>query len=255
MLEIQSVSNALRILNLFARDSAELGVTEVAKKLDMDKATVARLMYTLELGEMLRRVDAESKYQLGVKIIELAGVFLQNSDLRKAALPRMHELHDQTEEATDLTIRDGDSSICIERLESRHPVRGNTRIGRPFSLHAGAAAKILFAYAPDAKREELLNKLNMVRHTSTTITDRDAMRQELNKIRTQGFSISHEELLELICGVGAPVRDNTGRVIAALSIWGLFNHFTVERERDFIRMVVDTANKISRDLGYAGNGN
>lgn len=247
---IKTLRTALEILDCFTVLTPEQGVSEISQKLGMHKSTVSRTLSTLASGNILVRYPSGKKYRLGSKVLQLASVFLSATDLRTAALPYMEELRSKTSETISLFIMDGDSRMCLDRLESPESIRMTANIGERAPLHAGAPGKLLLAYLPEDKKNELLATTKLRKFTPNTITDMEKLKEELKEIRKQGFAASLEERVALGAAVAAPITNHTGDVISALSIHGPVMRFSPQKVTLYSVLVRDMANKVSRELGY-----
>lgn len=247
---ILSIKRAMDILDIFGKDGRQLGVTEVAKRSRMNKSTVSRVIATLEHCGYLTQSEETKKYYLGGKILALSAVILSNIDEKKVAAPYIRNLNSRINETVDLYIIDGHHRVGIERVESTHEVRTAFQIGNRAPLHAGAPGKVLLAFLPDDKREQLIDELELRQYTSHTITDKNILRQDLQKIREQGISISVEEYVSLFAGISVPIYDRTGAVKAALGVTGLASRFTPKKIKEYGGLAKETAAAISRELGY-----
>lgn len=249
---IKSLKRALDILNFFALDGAEHGVSEIAQEMHMNKSTVARVLSTLAAENIVEKSNANRRYHLSGKIWELAEVYLSKLDLRTTALPYLRELRAQTDETVCLFGVTEDDRICLERLESSQFLRPALEIGQHAPLAAGAPGKVLLAYLPLDKRNELIERKGLPRYTEDTITNREELEKELDKICNQGFAVSYGEYIEYCATVAAPIRNYTGEVIGSVAITGLVMRFTPEMEKESSILVKETAARISRALGYRG---
>ena len=247
---IKTLRTALEILHCFTVLTPEQGVSEISQKLDIHKSTVSRTLSTLASGDILVKSPSNKKYRLGSKIMELASVFLSVADLRTVALPYMEELRSKTSETISLFIMDRDSRVCLDRLESPKSIRMTTKIGGRTPLYAGAPGKLFLAYLSEDKKNELLATTKLHKFTPNTITDMEKLKEELKKIRKQGFAVSLEERVAFGAAVAAPIMNHTGDVIAALSIHGPVMRFGPKKIALYSVLVRDTANKLSRELGY-----
>jgi len=247
---IKSVRHAFDILNLFNGSNGELGVSEVARLLSMNKSTVSRLMATLESVGILKK-NASRKYRLGGKVAELAKVFLSNIDLKTVALPYLKEINEKTGEQVLIHIISGDRRFCLVWIESTYPVRhviGKDQMHGP--LHAGAPSKLLLAYLPNEKVYEIIKRTGLPRYTDKTITSKRELKKELQKIRQMGVAFSNGEQVELVCTVSAPIRNYTGKVVAAFSISWIMSRNSAELKEKYSALAKETANRISQELGY-----
>jgi DNA-binding IclR family transcriptional regulator len=251
MKEVQAVKRAVEVLELFKRTVPELGVTEVANKLSLNKATVARLMYTLMENGFLTKIGNSEQYRLGWKVCLLGDIFLSTINLREIALPYMKELNSKWNETIDLCILSGYNRLWLERLESNYEVRPMSVVGRLGPIHAGAGGKVLLGFLPELEIKKFLETEELPRFTKNTITNKRVLKKEIERIQDQGYAVSYEERVPLINAVAAPIRDHQGYVIASLSISGLVSSLTPERIQDsLIPAVLKTASIISREMGY-----
>ena len=175
---------------------------------------------------------------------------MANCKIRAVALPYMRELRTKLKETIDLSVLYDNKRVCIERQDGVYEVKATDIPGKPSLLHASASGKLFFAYMAEEQRDKLIDEMNLVRYTSNTITNRQELRQQLEKIRTQGFSCSYEELTEMVNAVAAPIRDRSGEVIASLSIWGLVTHFSRDKMNECTALIISAAKRISVELGY-----
>lgn len=249
---LKSVNRACDTLNLFISGGAEHSISEIALKLNANKSTVSRIMSTLAAQNIVERSMVNRKYRLSGKIWELAEVYLSNLDLRTTALPYLRELRAQTDETVSIYSVTEDDRICLERLESSQFLRPALEIGHHAPLTAGAPGKVLLAYLPLDKRNKLIERKGLPRYTEHTITTREELEKELDKICNQGFAVSYGEYIEYCTTVAAPIRNYTGEVIGSVAITGLVMRFTPEMERESSILVKKTAANISRALGYRG---
>lgn len=247
---IKSIKKSLDILNLFTYETPEIGVTEISNKLGLSKSTVSRLLSTLERGNIVAKVSTNQKYRLGTRVLELASIFLSNTEWRQIAIPHLRDLRDKTDETVTVFVIEGDQRVCLEKLDSSHEVRQFLNVGGRYPLHAGAAGKLLLAYLSREKRKEILLKTGLPRFTSNTITNLKSLEKELARIREEGYAVSHQERASFVSSVATPIRDFKGEVIAALCLSGLIERFTERKVSEFINLTRTTADKISKELGY-----
>ena len=249
MSEIKSVKRAIDILDVYGQQGGEIGVTEVARRLRMNKSTVTRVMSTLQTGGYLAQDRESRKYRLGGKILALSAIMLSTMEVRGIAAPYIRELSKRINETVDIYITEGEHRVCIDRIESTHDVRTSFRIGNRATLYAGAPGKVLLAFLPDEKREEVIQHLTLKKLAANTITDKHKLRKELDKIRKLGVSISLGEILDMFTGISVPIRDHTGEVVAAIGVSGLSVRFTPETIKEYLSLAKQTAKGISKELG------
>lgn len=247
---IRTLRLALEILDCFTVLTPEQSVSGISQKLGIHKSTVSRILSTLASGGILLKSPSDKKYRLGSKVLELASVFSSAANLRTAVLPYMEELRSKTSETISLFIMDGDSRMCLERLESTQSIKMTTNIGERAPLYAGAPGKVFLAYLPEDKRKELLATTKLRKFTPNTIIDMEKLKEELKEIRKQGFAVSLEERVAFGAAVSAPIRNHTGDIISALSIQGPVMRFGPQKVALYSVLVRDVANKVSREQRY-----
>ncbi len=248
--KIQTLTRAIALLDCFTMDRPELGVREAARLVNLSTSATGRMLSALrELG-ILNQNSATRTYSMGSKVLTWAGVYTSNLDVRNLALPALQELHSRTSETISLYILENNERLCVERLESPQNVRIVARVGRRLPLYAGSAGKAMLAFLPLAQREEYLRNIPLTPLTSQTMVDPDSLRQELEKIREQGYAVSHGEWILEAAGVAIPIFDQKGEVLAAISISGPDQRFTEEKVAQYVPELTRVAAQISRELGY-----
>jgi DNA-binding IclR family transcriptional regulator len=246
---IKSVKTSLEILDCFTSETPAIGVTEISRKLRISKSTVSRILSTLEQGGLVAKIPANQKHRLGAKILQLAGTFLSTIEWRVIAMPHVKALRDETNETVMLFMIDGDHRICLEGCESAQELRSSFAIGGQYPLHAGSAGKLLLAYLPQDEQKRILARAGLPGYTSHTITGAGELERELAEIRGKGYAVSHQERAAFLSSVSAPIRDFRGEIVAALCVYGPSVRFTPARVREFTRLALDAAKKISAEIG------
>lgn len=246
---IQAIERAVAILNAFSAEDHELGVTELAERLGLHKSTVHRFMVNLDAAGMVERNPRTGRYRLGMRIFELGGLVKQRMNLWDEALPFLESLVRDTGETGHLAVLDGGEAIYIERVEARRALRVPSAIGRGYPAHATNLGKVLLADLDRAQVDEIIKERGLSAYTPHTIVDADALHQELALIRERGYAVDNEEYDEGLRCIGAPVRDHTGRVVAALGIGGPVTRVTPVRVEELSTLVMAAAAGLSRRLG------
>ncbi len=247
----QTLNRAVKILECFTQEQPELGVREVARRIELSTSATGRLMLAMKNLGILSQNPSTRVYSIGPRVLTWAGTYLSTSDIRNIAYPFLEELHRKTSETISLYILDGNERVCIERLESTQNVRFVApRVGRHLPLHAGSAGKVLLAYLPEERREEILGSGSLLRLTEKTIVDPQTLREELVKVRRQGYSVSNGEWILDASGIAAPIFDRNGAVVAALTISGPTQRFTDEIIAGYAGALLRVAGQISAGLGY-----
>ncbi|MDQ6671182.1 MAG: IclR family transcriptional regulator [Chloroflexota bacterium] len=216
------------MLAAFQAGTPFLSLTELSRHLDLSKSCVHALLASLERGGFVSRDARPGKYGLGPRVLQLASLRLEQSTVRSLARPILERLAHQLRETVFLGILDGDQAIYADRIESRKRLRVAGEIGRPVPLHATALGKTLLAFSSEERIAcELARPLKA--YTCHTLVDPDRVRDELVQIRAQGVAISRGEHDEFTAGVAAPVYDQSGALVAGITIAGPLGRLAIEK--------------------------
>lgn len=254
--QVAAVDKALRVLNVFADAPHRFTLTEIATRTNLSANQSFRLLQTMICRGFVRH-DSETKlYSLGPRLFSLASALFRGDALVVAAGEELTTAHSVTGETVAVIVQDGDATVCVDARESTHQLHVAAAIGsRATFLHAGAVGKVLLAGEDDEVIDRYLTGhtplVPLTRHTPTT---RDAVWAEIRRIRASGYAISDEEVAEGMYGIAAPIRDRTGRTIAAITLSAPLSR-AGEKERDLHREAILTAGRrISEHLGYRAGG-
>lgn len=216
---IQVLERAMRLLTAFDEEHQEMGVTELAEKLGLHKATVHRILRTLQREGFIQQRSDNGKYHLGWQLIPLGTLALQHFDLRRLASDLMQKLLEEHRETVDMAIYQSGEMYYIEVLESPQAVKIAARPGRGLPVHCTATGKAFLAFAEPKVVDRILSH-KLKRYTPQTILDPDLIREEFETIRSTGYATSREEFEAGITAVAAPVFNRKGKVEAVIAIPG-----------------------------------
>ena len=237
---------ALRALEWICRHDSPAGVTEMSLALGLGKSNVHRILTTLKTMGYVYSLD-DGRYAATLKTWELGCVVIERLDFKGLARPVMEALSDETLETVHLSIIDGLDVVYVDKVESNQPVRAYSRVGGRAPAYTVATGKALLAFQQDL---EQMIPMELEQYTSTTITDRDLLIQELANARNAGFAINRGEWREGIRGVAAPIRNERAEVIAAIGISGPESRLSLKKLNAFAPSVIESARKISLQLGH-----
>jgi DNA-binding IclR family transcriptional regulator len=246
---LNTVLKAGQVLRLFDNRSPEWGVSEVAGKLAIPKSSAHALLSSLtEIGVLQRATNG--RYRLGWRLFALGRIMLETAEFRAKARTVMEELVRQYHETVQLGVLEHNIVVYLDRLEGTHAVRADlTGLGAANYAHCTAIGKALLAGLPRAEVKKILGQYGMPRMTAHTITDLAQLEGELDQARRQGYAYNFEEAHEDLWGVGAPILDYTGTVIAAISMAAPKSRFQ-RYDREYREAVVRACKAVSRELGY-----
>jgi IclR family transcriptional regulator, KDG regulon repressor len=249
----QSISSGLDLLEIFLTHGPEIGPGDLATLLDTTKTTLHRLIATLEVRGYLYRSITNGKYRLGARVFELGSCFQNQLDIRRAALPELASLVEQTEQAAFLCVRDLDFALCVERIEGRHRAHIYAlHMGERQPLHCGAAPRALLSGLSDAEILAYADRTGLPSLTPRTISTPEAILKDVKQTRSQGYVVSNEDVSPGIGAIGSPVRDFTRHVVASISVSGIAASYTPERILALGSVVQAAARRVSEEMGFTG---
>lgn len=241
---------ALGILDAFTFEKSQLSMAQICEIVKLPRPTVTRLLTTLiDEGFVVR--NANRKYSLGVKLCRLGAIAQRSRELKEVALPVLREMRDRLGETAYIDVVEGVERHCILSVEGNQAIRIIVPVGQRSPMHAGADGKVLLAYQPEEVIQELIRNNYLTAKTEHTITDLQQLKLELQKIREQGFAVSHGEWVKGSVAISAPIVDESGLVVAGLSISVPDYRTTEQVIATYIRAVCDAAAQISKALGYS----
>ncbi|WP_298428093.1 IclR family transcriptional regulator C-terminal domain-containing protein [Rhodoblastus sp.] len=248
--QVQSLARALSLLNRIAEspdDGATL--TDLAQQVGLPPSTAHRLLLTLEQERYVRFSHDRRIWTVGVQAFVSGCAFIKTRNLAALARPHMRRLMEESGETVNLAIEDQDEAVYLAQVECRQMMRVFARPGTRVLLHCSAVGKAIFSQASDKAVAKALHRHGMPRLTPKTITTPAALRAELQKIRIQGYALDDEEHAVGLRCIAAPIRDETGDIIASVSISGPMARIEEDRIPILGRMVMDAARAISSEMG------
>ena len=251
---IQSVSQALNILELFHDDIDELSVKDFTKDLQLHKRNATKLLATLEHRHYVELNRATDKYRLGIKTLQLGQWVAKKIRLHSQSMPILKSLTESCNETCYLGVLKGSNVVYLDTVESSLPVRIVPNVGTMLPVHCTAAGKVLLADIIEKEQREVIPFPDIRQYTPNTITDMEHLIRQLETINMQGYALEDEEMDPGVRGVAAPIRDYTRHVVGALSISGPVTRFSDTRiQNELVPMVKQAAEEISMRIGYAAS--
>lgn len=250
----QAVQRAVSLLKLFSDARPEWGLTEMAKAAGLNKTTVYRLLTALASEGLVARSATGEAYRLGPEAIAIGARALRSNDLRTVSHDILADLARQSDETATVEVLVESDVLIVDEAHSRKWLHASPSVGTRWPAHATSTGKVLLAYLPDAQRKARLRGplAQPARRTITTLT---SLRDELIKVRTQGYATAVGELEDGYSAVGAPVRNHEGEVIAAVSLGGPSVRLPQDRLRALLPLLLEATEGISQQLGYGpGSG-
>lgn len=243
-----SLPKGLALLEILSSDDAPLGVTSLAKRLDIPKSGVHRLLQVMRASGWVRQT-ADGLYECTFKLWELGQRQANRVRLRDAAAAAMASLADRTRETIFLAILDRSEVLYLDVINSPQPVQVNTRTADRLPALCVASGKVLLAYgADDSIIDAAARRFGSLTHS--TPPHLEELKAELARIQQQGFALYMGECEESVRGIAAPIFDSGSRVVAALSVGSPKERMTDPVILQLIPQVISAAKAISQELGY-----
>jgi DNA-binding IclR family transcriptional regulator len=247
---IQSVRRAAAILRELGSDQPRLGVTELADRLGLAKATVYGLVRALEEDELVERDVETGKYRLGPALLQLGNAFLDRHELRARSLQWADSLATRTSEAVRVGVPNGTNTLIVHHVFRPDNSLQILEVGNAIPWHACALGKAMAAFHEEAALGVLLDG-PLPRLTGRTIVEPEGLRGVLDSIRRDGVAIEDQEAVIGEAEVASPVFEHTGHAVGAIGVVGPVERLLPEgrARQDVVAAVKEVARGLSRDLG------
>ncbi|MEU6370344.1 IclR family transcriptional regulator [Streptomyces sp. NPDC046931] len=241
-----AAGKVLRVLAAFDREHTSLTLSRIAQRADLALSTAHRVVAELAEWGALER-DDDGSWHVGLRLWEVTSGCPRTRILRDAALPFMQDLYEVTHENIQLAVREGTELVFVERIAGHRSVQLLTMVGSRFPVAATGMGRVLLAHAPTEIQDEVL-AAHLRAWTPHTVTDPEALRAELDRIRREHAFVSDRQLSADTVAVAAPVRvGRTGPVTAALGI--VITAVGADRARRLREPLLRAAHGISDALG------
>ena len=239
----QAVERALGVLRCVEADDDGVGITELSQRTGLTVSTTHRLTRTLTEAGLLLQDPRTERYQLGPALVVLGRKAEQRLGYRQA-LPLLEELAELTGESINLGVRAGNEVRVVLDVVSPQPLRFSQAPGSRVPMHVSAMGKCLLAHSGDIDDE--IDRLgDLVRATHRTITDRDELRRELERVRERGWALNDEERNPGVRAIAAPVLQPGGSMVGAVAIQGPTVRITDDRLPELAALLSKTTHRIA----------
>ena len=247
---VHNVALAFDILFFIAKNS-EVSLEEIEKNIDASLYQIEKILEVLINRGYVNYNPKRKTYSLGIKNFEVGYSYLSHVDLRNIARPYLQYLGEKFQENVYLAVRSGFEIVYIDAYEVNRPVVVKSRVGRLLPLYASASGKVHLADMDEDELEEFFREEKLVPYTSKTITDKNELLKHIRMVKENGYAIDDEEWEEEVRCLSVPVRDHTGRVVAAMTLsapsWRIpYEELTGKVKDEFIKK----SQELSERLGY-----
>jgi IclR family acetate operon transcriptional repressor len=240
---IAAVERALAVLDVLATERVELGTNEVARLTRINASSVSRLLATLAQAGYVEHVAESGRYRLGLRLLELGNTVLERLDLREVAHPHLQALAVETGETVTLSAPGEGHAVTVDFVQSASVVQSVARLGRPSIGHATAAGKIVLAFSEGDPPTTL------EAYTDRTITDRQRLVAELERVRSQGYAEAAGEREVELNAIAAPVWGAHAELAGVLGLQGPAPRFGPPAMRGALAGLMEHAAAITVGLG------
>lgn len=244
----QSLARALTLLERLSQAPGGMNLTDLSQQLGMPVATVHRLLSTFEAMDFAEQ-DEAGLWFVGLKAFTVGNAFLHRRDLVGSARPHMQALVDFCGETVNLGIVDNGEAVFISQVESPEMMRMIARLGSRSPIHASGVGKAILAHLSERRVAQILERRGLARFTERTIDSPAELRAEFEQVRRLGYALDDEEhAIGLRC-VAAPIFDENGQPLAAISLSGPNARLVDARLGELGSAVAQTAADITAVLG------
>jgi DNA-binding IclR family transcriptional regulator len=251
---VQTIERASSILDILGQSPQGISIRELSTKIKLPKGTTHRLLSSLSYFGYVRQDSKTRNYFLGFKLVELGNLLLSQLDLRKEAEPFLKDLAERTKETVHMVILDRNEVVYIDKVETDQHTSGlrmASRVGLRNPAHSCAVGKVLLADLSEEILNNFIKEKGLPKRTENTITHPTQLKEHLSLVRTQGYAIDDEENEKGIRCVAAPLYNEIGKVVAAVSISGPAFQVTKKVVQERLKKeLMETAIKISQRLGF-----
>jgi DNA-binding IclR family transcriptional regulator len=245
----QTVHRAIDILEAFSVNRPSLALGEICEAVNLTLPTTHRLLKALQHKEMVFWDPLSRRYSLGAGVMRLASLILNRDDLTAIVQPSLDYLRNETDETVGFHGVIDDERVCLVELVSPLPIRMASGVGRAYPLYSGAAGKAILALMPGEQAERVLNDACKARLLSAD--RRNALRRELEQIRSVGYATSRGETVPGAAAVATAVVNASGAVVGSINITGPADRMTPAKAKEFATPLLKVRAEVMRQLGAA----
>jgi DNA-binding IclR family transcriptional regulator len=247
--QLQSLDRAVQVLELLADSEGPLSLADVCERMDLHKSTAHRALMVLERTGLLERTP-ENRFRLGLKLYELGSRAVEQIDLRARVHPWFRKLSAQVGETVHLGVLQKTSVVYLDKVEpNNRRVWLDSRIGASNPVYCTAMGKAILAFLPPAEVAAIVARIRFVRYTPRTLCTAEALQRSLDRVRRRGYAIDDEEVECGVRCIGAPILNESGRPVAAVSVSGPSSRITQQSVPGIAERLLRCCREISESMG------
>lgn len=243
---IQVIERMMKLLDVLSYYHDPVSLKQLALETGLHPSTAHRILGAMSVSGFVERAEPGT-YRLGIRLLELGNLVKSRINIRDSAMPLMQQLHQRIGESVNLGVRQGDEIVYVERTSSgRSSVRVVHLVGARAPLHVTSVGKLYLADDGLQMARDYAKRSGLGGFTPTSITTLPALEKELDRVRRHGVAFDNEEIEQGLRCIAAPVRDDSGELVAGLSISAPAERYNP----DWAALVKETADAISTAIGY-----
>lgn len=247
---VKVLQKAIAIFDIFAYGKASFTLAEIRNKTGLPKTTVFRILKTFENAGFFKYDQLHESYSLGLRFLELGGLVYSSLSVRKAAAPYMDALSSSLKATILLGVMKDDQLLYIDKREMDSIIRVTSHIGLKRPPYFGMLGMTLLAHMDSKERDRLLKMYPPTKITPKTVTNVRQVIKKLEEAKLRGYYLEEDEIVEGLLGIGVPIRDFSGNVVAALGATQPVFQVREKTVEKTIRQLLEAAHSISKELGY-----
>jgi DNA-binding IclR family transcriptional regulator len=246
---VKVIEKFIKVLDIYSYNENAFTLEEITRRTGLPKTTIFRILKTLERSGFFKTDPVQEKYLLGLRFLELGGIVYESLSLRKISSPYLDVLSQRFRAIVLLGIMKDDHLMYVDKRESESIIRVSSYMGLKRPPYYGMLGMTLLAYMKESEAERLLKLYPPTKITEKSRTDVNELMRKLEETRKLGYYIEKGEVIEGLIGVGVPIRDFSGEVVAALGITQPEFQVKEGDVENIIEEALLAAQSISRELG------
>ncbi len=242
--KVPAVEKSFKIIELLCKNPEPLGITEISKKLGLNKSTVYNIAYTLAELHVLESLPS-GRFTLGTLFYTLANTCGKKSNLIHHVHPYLELIKERTGLSVFLGVRSGAHAVIIDKVDADSGIKLSSEIGMTMPPLAGAGIKAMLSQLSEEKVAEILENVEMKRFTAKTIMDKERFKSEIMKVKEEGVAYDFEEYIEGMVGLSVPINTGSKNVQSAIWVVGLKNQLPKERIDEVANFLLSLSREIT----------
>ena len=247
---IRSLDKAISVLDEISGIDGDIDLASLSRMVQMPKSTLLRILSTMKKHNFVHQDEHTKRFKLGLTLIALGKAAEKTFSLMEEVRPFLAQISERTGETASLMVLEGDHAVYIDQVVSKNIIRSEPCIGLSTGLHCSSGGKVLLSSMDDEQINALMKRTTLQRKTAKTLTNSADLWKEIKKVREKGYAIDDEEGEVGARCIAAPLRDERGEVIAALSVMGPSTRIRQKDFTELAQIVIEGASRVSRVLGY-----